>query len=157
MDSAPAMRDSAAPISWRPTRAELAMPVVQRRILFADGESVEAELEVSDGAPWTIRAEIPRLGAVTKQAPDLFEALAEVRTWLAARDAVVLVQGAARDVYPSGMAREAGGRMAYRFRDGKPATRADIVDILAPAEPGAVANVAEQRENFESWIRSLKA
>jgi len=75
--------------------------------------------------------------------------------WLAGHGATLLVVGAARDVYPSGMMPD--GRIAYRIHPGRRAERADVVDIFAPAEQGVIATVAEQKENFEAWIRSLAA
>ena len=133
------------------------MPVFHRNVLFTDGDQQEAALEIPDAPPWTIGADIPRLGHFETTARDLFDALAAVRTWLAASGGIILVQGAARDVYPSGMAREAGGRMAYRLRPGVPAQRQDMVDILAPAAADSIVSVTEQREGFDSWIKSLKS
>ena len=131
------------------------MATVNRQVMFGDGRLDEASLTASEAAPWSIIAHVPGLEPIEAQGSDLFDALCALRGQLAARDAVLLVQGAAADVYPSGMMREAGGRMAYRYISGQPARREDVVDILAPAEWPVVTTVAQQKENFAAWIRSL--
>ena len=130
---------------------------LRRTVRFADGREVEATLGTASQAPWTITADVPGLGGFQAEARDLFDALCAVRDWLAGHDAVLLVAGAARDVYPSGMMREAGGRMAYRMMHGQAARRGDTVDIMAPAALSAISGVAEQKENFGAWIKSLQA
>lgn len=131
------------------------MATVSRGIMFGDGRVAEAALTVSEAAPWSIGLHAVGLAPIETDGRDLFDALCAMREQLAAGDAVLLVQGAAADVYPSGMMREAGGRMAYRYAPGRPARREDVVDILAPAEWPAVTTVAQQKENFAAWIRSL--
>jgi len=131
------------------------MAAFNRRVDLADGTFRLCRLVASETPPWRFIAEVEGIGHFETESRDLFDALAACRLWLAGHGAVLLVAGAARDVYPSGMMRENGGRMAYRIRHGRRAERADVVDIFAPADPGVIATVAEQKENFEAWIRSL--
>jgi hypothetical protein len=70
------------------------MPVFHRNVLFADGSRAAAALEISDTPPWSVGADVPRLGRFAASARDLFEVLTAVGTWLAANGAIILVQGA---------------------------------------------------------------
>ena len=131
------------------------MAAFDRQVAVADGTLRPCRLVASETPPWRFAAEVEGIGRFETESRDLFDALAACRLWLAGHGAILLVAGAARDVYPSGMMRENGGRMAYRIRLGRRAERADVVDIFAPADPCAIATVAEQKENFEGWRRSL--
>jgi phage tail tape-measure protein len=65
---------------------------------------------------------------------------------------VVAVQGARRDTYPSGMARDMGGGMqVYVTRPGRHARREDSVKTLDDAPPDQIATVDQQREFAEAW------
>ena len=55
------------------------------------------------------------------------------------------------------MSREmSGGRKVYLFKPGRQALREDLIDVFDPATYDEVGTVAEQRSNYEAWIRSLK-
>jgi len=133
------------------------MSAFDRQVALADGSLRPCHLVASETPPWRFAAEVEGVGRFETESRDLFDALVACRLWLAGRGAILLVSGAARDVYPSGMMRENGGRTAYRMHLGRRAERADMVDIFAPADAGDIATVAEQKENFEAWIRSLAA
>ena len=125
--------------------------------MFSDGSTAECRIDAADARPWRLTAEITGVGWFEVERRDLFDALVAFREWLEVRGGRILVQGAARDVYPSGMMRENGGRMAYRLRLGARVDRRDVVDIFAPAEADAIVSVAEQRRFFEECVKSLKA
>ena len=85
-------------------------------------------------------------------APDMFEALVRLRRQLEPDGLMVAVQGARRDTWPSGMARDMGGGMrVYVMRPGPPAHREDLVKTLDDALPGQVATVDEQRAFSNAW------
>jgi hypothetical protein len=89
----------------------------------------------------------------TATAPDMFEALVRLRRQLEPDGLMVAVQGARRDTYPSGMARDMGGGMqAYVIRPGLRARREDLVKTLDDAPPGQIATVDQQREFAEAWL-----
>lgn len=87
---------------------------------------------------------------------DWFECLAAVRLYLERENRRVLCNGARRDVFPSGMARQmSGGRLAYRLTLGIQPRREDIVDVFAPCAAEEVATVKQQREFHEQWATSI--
>jgi hypothetical protein len=65
---------------------------------------------------------------------DLFDALRSLRVELEAASWLICVNGARRDVHPSGMTRQMGRGAYVHYRDRR-STGSDLVDILAPAEP----------------------
>lgn len=78
---------------------------------------------------------------------DLLDALTELRRHLGDRGLLLCCQGARINVWPSGMLRQfSHGRSGYvlgtRLEDGS----FEVVDLLAPAPPVQVVNVAEQQE-----------
>jgi hypothetical protein len=88
----------------------------------------------------------------TATAPDMFEALVRPRRQLEPDGLIVAVQGARRDTYPSGMARDMGGGMrVYVMRPGLRARREDPVETLDDAPPDQIATVDEQRAFAEAW------
>jgi hypothetical protein len=131
------------------------MPVCSCRIAFREGDFAVIPIQISAVPPWSLDAQVPRLGAFRTEQRDLFDALCRFREWLATHNALILVQGATRNVYPSGMQRESGGRTAYRFTSGKIVDRGDVTDILSPAERSDIGSVAEQHEHWELWVKSI--
>ena len=114
-------------------------------------------LDGHDGPVPIYRIElVARLGnytcPYTATAPDMFEALVRLRRQLEPDGLMVAVQGARRDTYPSGMARDMGGGMkVYVMRPGLPG-RPDLVETLDDASPDQMATVDEQRAVFEAWL-----
>lgn len=89
----------------------------------------------------------------TATAPDMFEALVRLRRQLEPDGLMIAVQGARRDTYPSGMARDMGGGMQlYVIRPGRRAHREDLVETLDDALPGQIGTVDQQREFAEAWL-----
>lgn len=87
-------------------------------------------------------------------APDVFEALVQIRLQLEPQGWFVAVQGSRLDAYPSGMARDmGGGERIYVMHPHRRARLEDLVDTMAPAEPASLATVAAQREYREKWLR----
>jgi hypothetical protein len=83
----------------------------------------------------------------------MFEALVRLRRQLEPDGLMVMVQGARRYTYPSGMVRDMGGGMqVYVIRPGLPARLEDLVETLDDAPPDQVATVDEQRAIFEAWL-----
>jgi hypothetical protein len=92
-------------------------------------------------------------GMVVGTGPDQFEALVAVRRTLEKTGWLIAVQGARRDTYPSGMARDMGqGHQVYICRPGCAANREDLVGTLDDAEIEKLATVDEQRRYFEAWL-----
>jgi hypothetical protein len=89
---------------------------------------------------------------------DLFEALLNLRRQLEPRGIQILLNGSARNVWPSPMARSmGGGRLAYKMTLGHQARTVDLVDIFE--HDPAVEHVAirEQEAFLEQWFSSLGA
>jgi hypothetical protein len=114
-------------------------------------------LDGYDGPVPTYRIELAaRVGnytcPYTATGPDMFEALVRLRRQLEPNGLMVAVQGARRDTYPSGMARDmGGGRLIYVMRPGLPAREEDRVRTLDDAPPDQVATVDEQRAFVQAW------
>ena len=114
-------------------------------------------LDGYDGPVPTYRIElVTRVGnytcPYTATGPDMFEALVRLRRQLEPDGLIVAVQGARRDTYPSGMARDMGGGMqVYVMRPGLGARLEDLVKTLDDAPPDQMATVDEQRAFAEAW------
>ena len=114
-------------------------------------------LDGYDGPMPTYRLElITRLGnytcPYTATGPDMFETLVRLRRQLEPDGLTVAVQGARRDTYPSGMARDMGGGMTvYILRPGRRGSRDDLVNTLDDAPPDQLATVDEQRAFADAW------
>lgn len=86
---------------------------------------------------------------------DYFESLVALRRMIEPEDARILCQGARRDVWPSGMARDmAGGLRAYVLVKGRRPTSEHLVEIFDPAEPSLVGTIADQERTRDEWLAS---
>lgn len=89
---------------------------------------------------------------------DFFEALIEVRKTLEKENILLLVYGASKNVWPSGMGRSMGaGLRAYKMTMGKQALREDLVDIFGSGPDVQPATIAEQEKYKNDWFASLGA
>jgi hypothetical protein len=119
---------------------------------------LRAWLDGHDGPMPTYRIELTaRAGnytcPYTATAPDVFEALVRLRRQLEPDGLMIAVQGARRDTYPSGMARDMGGGMkVYVLRPGLRGRREDLVGTLDDAPPDELGTVDEQRAFHDTWI-----
>lgn len=94
-------------------------------------------------------------GTIEETGRDLFDALTSVRRRLEADGWLLVVQGARRDSYPSGMLRDmVGARKVYLLQPGEPPSRMRLADIFADADPRDAATVDEQYEHYLAWTRS---
>lgn len=114
----------------------------------------EATLTYGHVGPWTCHLELvlEEGRSLSADATDFFECLAQVRLQLEPEGARILCQGARRDVWPSGMARDMGaGLRAYVLVPGRKANFSDLVDIFDPADPALICTVAEQSQFSRDW------
>lgn len=82
----------------------------------------------------------------------MFETLVRLRRQLEPDGLMVAVQGARRDTWASGMARDMGGGMqVYVIRPGLPARPEDLVETLDDPPPDQMAAVDEQQAPFKAW------
>lgn len=113
-------------------------------------------LDLRQESSIVLTATCVHLGVMNFSGVDLFEILIQLRLRLEEDGYVLLCNAARKDAYPSRMAREmGGGRRLYVLKHGVHARRADLVDALEPASWDQVATVSEQRDFYESWVRSL--
>ena len=118
---------------------------------------LRAWLDGHDGPMPSYRVELAtRLGnytcPYTATGPDMFEALVRLRRQLEPDGMMIAVQGARRDSYPSGMARDMGGGMqVYITQAGRRARREDLVQTLDDAPADHLATVDEQRAFAQAW------
>jgi hypothetical protein len=100
----------------------------------------------------------PEIGNHVGEAGDAFECLSIVRRRLEQTHIRLCCNGARRDVWPSGMARDMGGGFkAYFLTMGKPSQISDLVDIFEPAPVKAIGSVEEQREFAQRWIAKQRS
>lgn len=137
-------------------------PVPQTVELLGPGGVARAELTYgehsSSGATpyWVrlVRAEHMLVG----EGGDYFDALVALRKQLEAERTFIRVNGACRDVWPSGMSRSMGGGIkAYRMRLGSPARMADLVAIFECSAEAEPTTIAEQEKFRDQWFASLSA
>jgi hypothetical protein len=123
-----------------------------------EATQLRAWLDGHDGPMPSYRIELrARLGnytcPYTATGPDVFEALARLRRQLEPDGLMIAVQGARRDTYPSGMARDMGaGMQVYVLHAGMRARREDLVETLADAPPDDLGTADEQRAFHDTWI-----
>lgn len=87
---------------------------------------------------------------------DLFEAFRAARLALEKTGFIPMVEGARRDSFPSGMARNMGeGEMTYRLTEGQSPALEDLRFLFDPAEADEVGPVAEQERAFSRWAAGL--
>jgi hypothetical protein len=89
---------------------------------------------------------------------DYFACLVSIRRELEAQGIVVCCQGARKDVWPSGMARDmAAGLQAYVLTIGRTPLRSEVVGIFDPADRKLIGTVADQEQYFHLWWSSPRA
>ena len=108
-------------------------------------EKRSVTLYPSIGHPWNLRAEFDDGTVWEVRDTDLFECLVRIREQLEAEGGLICCEGARKDVFPSGMARQMGGaRQAYRTAQDRVVNGSKLVDIFAATDCQAVVTVSEQ-------------
>jgi hypothetical protein len=91
------------------------------------------------------------------KASDFFEAFCKIRLQLEPKGLIPFCYGASLDVYPSGICRSMGtGMKAYRITHGRHALLTDLVSIFDSGSDVIPSSVANQKENFQAWLQSLR-
>ncbi|WP_342086215.1 hypothetical protein [Dyadobacter sp. OTU695] len=86
---------------------------------------------------------------------DFFSALRDLREQIEKTGWRLLVKGAARNVWASGMSRSMGGGIkAYQLEKGIASSLDRMVNIFEPADEAEVGTVAEQEAFFSDWVTS---
>lgn len=84
-----------------------------------------------------------------------FYALTELRRKLEKEGIQILCNGAAENVYPSGMILGMGvGRKAYKMEIGKKALMKDLIDIFDYDEELKCVSINKQEEFYNRWFKS---
>jgi hypothetical protein len=95
---------------------------------------------------------------LTGEGGDYFDALVALRRQLESERILIRVNGACRDVWPSGMSRNIGGGLkAYRMHLGLQARMADLVPIFEYSVGSEPTTIAEQEHFRDQWFASLAA
>jgi hypothetical protein len=122
-----------------------------------NGQEVVCALEYSRGPPSTMRLDFGQYGTRAFTGDNLFDCLVLLRHALEKDGYLPLCNGARLDTYPSHMGLEmGGGRSVYVLTMGRPASLADLVDILGATDATRVGTVTQQRSNYLKWLDSLK-
>ena len=129
--------------------------VVRMKTPSGDVQDIRGSVSTEDRG-YALDLEIPNLGPRRTVGPDQFECLLRIRAELEPLGFHFLVNGARRNVWPSGMAREmGGGKQAYVLVLGQPG-RPELVDIFEPADESQIALVQEQRDFFQTWLHDRR-
>ena len=108
------------------------------------------------GRDYLLELEIPPIGVRRIVDRDYFECLLHLRDEIEPLGYRLLVQGARRNAWPSGMLRDmGGGRKAYLLELGEHGVRPATVDIFEPAHVGDVVLADEQRDFYKTWLDEL--
>jgi hypothetical protein len=125
--------------------------VVRIKTPSGDVQDIRGRVGVDD-RDYTLELEIPDWGPQRATGPDQFECRLHIRAKLEPQGFRFLVNGARRNVWPSGMGRDmGGGRQAYVLVVGQPG-RLELVDISEPADEDQIAIVQEQSDFFQTWL-----
>jgi hypothetical protein len=125
--------------------------VVRIKTPSGDVQDIRGLVGVDDRG-YTLELEIPNRGPHRAAGPDQFECFLRIRAELEPEGFRFLVNGARRNVWPSGMGRDmGGGRQAYVLVVGKPG-RPELVDIFEPADEDQIAIVQEQSDFIQTWL-----
>ena len=85
-----------------------------------------------------------------------FDTLTKLRSELEKDNITLLCNGAAINVYPSGMMRDVSTcELAYKMEIGKPAKWDDVVNIFEYDPSLRIATVSEQKQYYSEWLTSL--
>jgi hypothetical protein len=89
---------------------------------------------------------------------DYFDALIDLRRQLEAQGTLIRVNGAGRNIWPSGMSRSMGaGIKAFRLSLGQQARMADLVHIFESSVGIEPVTIAEQEHFRDQWFASVAA
>ncbi|MEM7225435.1 MAG: hypothetical protein AAF495_20835 [Pseudomonadota bacterium] len=106
---------------------------------------------------YRINVEIPDLLHQSFEANDVFECLIKLRRLIEPMGWRVLCNGARKDAYPSGMARDMGGGFGlYVLVLGRHALTKHLISTFDPCAAHQVGTIEEQKAFFRRWVRSPK-
>ncbi len=133
------------------------------RLISADGGLEDAEIVCTDVSMVPPFREYARLTLTRDRKSysavggDFFACLSRVRMQLEQDDLLPLVNGANRDCYPSGMARDMGfGFQVYRLQIGVPMGDLDqLVETFADDAITDTVTVEDQERFYARWQRSF--
>lgn len=130
--------------------------LLEYKIKLIGGEKEEvAEVRCEDRGRACHVAVCYRDRKIEESASDFFTALCRVRVRLEKEGLNLHCYGSSLNVRPSGMGRDMGlGMRAYRMTIGKHVRISDLVGIFDMGPDITLATVAEQKEYFETWLKS---
>jgi hypothetical protein len=136
------------------------MTKVSIPVHLADGSEAIWTVTASEEPPWVVTLRSDDDGTWSAEGDDLFDALQRVRRETDTMGVKLCVNGARRNAYPSGMARDmGGGQMVYIFHRGKGLNwlwrrprRGDLAYIFDPAPCDLIATVDEQDRYYAEWV-----
>ena len=132
------------------------------QLLRVDGSTLPATFILEDeveGDEDSVRLTLEFVNGLESRISDsgFFDALCEIRKMLDKDGLRPICFGACENVYPSPMIASMGdGELAYRLELGKPALKADLVNIFDCDELVQPSSVKAQEEFYERWIQSLR-
>lgn len=117
------------------------------KIKMRKEQSIEQAEIIIDGSELTFKAG----DLIIKRSGDFpFIVLQEIREELEQKNIFPLINGARKDVYPSGMTLP--GYTAYVHRMGQPSLSNDLVDIFGDTDKiDLISTVAEQKQFRKVW------
>jgi len=135
--------------------------IIPIRVQVSENSFIEGTFTLYEEAPSDSNKVLLSISFSDRQesaiAEDFFEALAQLRTKLEPENIWLICNGAAKNIWPSSMARSMGyGLKAYKLALGVPAKTEDLVSIFENTLDLPPAPVQTQTAFYKEWIESLK-
>jgi hypothetical protein len=137
---------------------QVIIDMAQHKIYLIGGKNDEAAIFIEDSLANLCQLVCEyREKRITAKASDFFEAMCQIRIELEKERLIPFCYGASLNVWPSGMGRDMGaGRLAYKLKIGKHASKVDLVNIFDVGPDIIPAYVPRQKEYAEEWLASKK-
>lgn len=125
----------------------------QIRLVHHDGRGVRCDVafDLTAGND-RVATFVSEFGTLRFQEADFFECLRRFRERVEPSGWRVLVNGARRDAWPSGMARDMGAGLKLYILRGKPLGSDDLVETFGPADGADVTDYDTQARHAEAFF-----
>lgn len=130
------------------------MPSISVSIASLSEQPELCNIEFTQTFPVEMICKSVSFGEISFTGENLFDTLCKFRIRLEQDGYLLLCNAARKDAYPSRMSAQMG-RAVYLLKLGAQAKRENLVGLFDPASLDQVCYVAEQRRNYEIWLRSL--
>ena len=136
--------------------------MIQHQIIVCQSQDVTMqaamyyETSKTDNKHFSLHFVCDEWGHLVAMEYNIFDALCRLRAVLESNGCLICCNGARRDTWASGIAKDmGGGERVYATRLGRPATPSDLVPILAPADCSICVALSAQLAYHIQWLQSI--